>query len=325
MTTELIDWLGVFLCWHWEFGTGVLNSWGFGHTFNWSLVPNRLHGQFTSWGASGAWRVHWSQLAWFSLVLGDTDDSKDVSGQWHDERPMDTWVESLISRWRRETFLPMLVMEPAEYPKPDQDDASRETLLPEERNENPPPNAPPPQKKVLFCPLPGQIHDLKWWLMKIFADNVDIFHMYAKMGNDEHTEMQLKFQDLRNPSVSITTPKVGGTGPNLTATDHEVIAQKLWVLNEQQQAFAQVVWLGQIRVPHTWLPNTSPGGYNNHTSNLHQPSGVVQMSILHGFMSSPKITTSIIYQILEPREDHSKRLTKNGDKLQSDDPLILEC
>jgi len=31
--------------------------------------------------------------------------------------------------------------------------------------------------------------------MKFFGDDVDIFHMYAEMGNDERTEMQLKFQD----------------------------------------------------------------------------------------------------------------------------------
>jgi SNF2 family DNA or RNA helicase len=98
---------------------------------------------------------------------------------------------------------------------------------------------------VLFCPLPGEVRHSKWWLTKFFGDDVDIFHMYAKMGNDESTEMQLKFQDSRNPSVIITTPKVGGTGLNLTAANHAVITQKFWVLNEQRRAFAQVVRLGQ--------------------------------------------------------------------------------
>jgi len=91
---------------------------------------------------------------------------------------------------------------------------------------------------------------VKLWLTKFFADNVDIFHMYAEMGNDECPEMQLKFQDSRNRSVFITTPKVGGTGLNLTAANHSVITQKFWVLNEQRQAFAQVVQLGQNPVPH---------------------------------------------------------------------------
>jgi len=219
----------------------------------------------------------------------------------------------------------MLVNERVEYPEPDQDDASREALLPQERNENAPPSAPPPQKAVLFCPLPGQVRHLKWWLTKFFVDNVDIFHMYAEMGNDERTEMQLKFQDSRNPSVFITTPKVGGTGLNLTAANHAVITQTFWVLHEQRQAFARVVRLGQNRVPHTWLLNTGPGGYDNRASDLQQHSGVAQMRVLHGLMSRPNITTSMIYRILEAREDHTKGLTENGDTLQSDEPFILEC
>ena len=118
-------------------------------------------------------------------------------------------------------------------------------LLPEDSNQNATPSAPPPHMAVLFSPLPDQVCDLKWWLTKCFADNVDIFHMYTEMGNDEHTEMQLKFQNSRGPSVFITTPKVGGIRLNLTAANHAVITKKCWVLNEQQQAFAQVVRLGQ--------------------------------------------------------------------------------
>jgi len=79
---------------------------------------------------------------------------------------------------------------------------------------------------------------LKWWLTKFFADDVDTVHMYAEMGNDEPTEMQLKSHDSRNPSVFITTPKVGRTGLNLTAANYAVITQNFWVLNEQRQAFA---------------------------------------------------------------------------------------
>jgi hypothetical protein len=143
--------------------------------------------------------------------------------------------------------------------------------------------------------------------------------MYADMGNDERTEMQLKFQDSRNPSVFVTTPKVGGTGQNLTAANHAVITQKFWVLNEQRQAFARVVRLGQNRVLHTWLLNTGPGGYDNRASDLHQLSGPAQMKVLHGLMSRPNITTSMIYWILVSREDHTKRLTANDDIFQSDE------
>jgi len=219
----------------------------------------------------------------------------------------------------------MLVKCPAEYPEPDQNDTSRETLLPEERHKNAPPRAPPPQTAELFCSLPGHVHYLKWWLMKFFTDNLDIFHMYAEMGNDEHTEMQIKFQDSHNPSLFITTPKVGRTGPNLTAGNYAVITQKFWVLNEQRQAFARVVWLGQNRVSHTWLLSTVLGGYDNCASDLHQHSGVAQMKVLHGLMSRPNIMTSMIYWILAALEDHTKGLTENGDTLPSDEPLMLEC
>jgi len=37
--------------------------------------------RYTSRGASGAWRVHRWQLPCFSLVLGDTEDHNDISGQ----------------------------------------------------------------------------------------------------------------------------------------------------------------------------------------------------------------------------------------------------
>jgi SNF2 family DNA or RNA helicase len=58
------------------------------------------------------------------------------------------------------------------------------------------------------------------------VDHLDIIHMYAEMGNDECTEMQLKFQGLPNPSVFVTIPKVGGTGLNLKAANHVVKTQK---------------------------------------------------------------------------------------------------
>jgi len=48
------------------------------------------------------------------------------------------------------------------------------------------------------------------------------------------------------------------------------------------------------------------------------------MRVLHGLMSRPNITTSMIDRILEACEDHMKQLTENGDILQSDEPLILE-
>jgi len=142
--------------------------------------------------------------------------------------------------------------------------------------------------------------------------------MFAEMGNDERTEMQLKFQDSPNPSVFVTTPKVGGTGLNLTAANHAVITQKFWVLTEQGQAFARVVRLGQNRVPHTCLLNTGPNGYDNRASNLHHLSGVAQIKVPHGLMNRPNITTTMIYRILECFQNHTKWLTEHVDFAPSD-------
>jgi len=69
--------------------------------------------------------------------------------------------------------------------------------------------------------------------------------MYAEMGNDERTEMHLKFQDSPNHSVLVTTPKVGGTCLNLTAANYVVLTQKFSVLNEEHQAVARLSDLGK--------------------------------------------------------------------------------
>jgi hypothetical protein len=171
---------------------------------------------------------------------------------------------------------------------------------------------------VQFRPLPGQVCHLKWWLTNIFADDLDIFYMYAEMGNNERTEMQLKFQDLPNLSVFVTTTTVGGTGLNLISANHAVITQKFWVLNEQCQAFARVVQLGQNSVPHTWLLNTGPRNYDTRGSNVLQLSGVAQMKVLHGLISRPNITTLLISRILECCEEKSNQLTEQGDVVPSD-------
>ena len=139
----------------------------------------------------------------------------------------------------------MLVKESTEYPEPDEDEASNEVLLHQPdslKSTLPPAPPPPPQQVVLFCFLPRQFRHFKWWLTQLCADNfLDIFYMFAEMGNDERTEMQIKFQNSPNPSVFVTTHKLGGKGLNLTAANHAVITQKFWVLNEQRQAFAWVV------------------------------------------------------------------------------------
>jgi len=142
--------------------------------------------------------------------------------------------------------------------------------------------------------------------------------MYAEMGNDERTEIQLKFQDSPNPSVFITTPKVWVPGLYFPAANHAVITAKFWVLGGQHKEFARVVGLGQNRVPQSWLLNTGPSGYDNRASDLHQLSGAAQMKVLHDLMSHPNIMTSMIYRMLECREDQTKQLPEQGDVLPSD-------
>jgi len=87
------------------------------------------------------------------------------------------------------------------------------------------------QMAVLFCPLPGIVHHLVWWLTKSLVNHIDSFIMYMEMGNNNHTEMQLRFQDSPDPAVFMTAPQVGGTGLKLTATNHTAITQKFWLLN----------------------------------------------------------------------------------------------
>ena len=88
-------------------------------------------------------------------------------------------------QWLRDISLPTVVNAPAEYPERDEDEASNEALLHEpELSNSAMPCAPPPHMAVLFCPLPGQLPHLKWWT-KVSADHLDIFYMYAEMGNNQ--------------------------------------------------------------------------------------------------------------------------------------------
>jgi len=140
------------------------------------------------------------------------------------------------------------------------------------------------------------------------------------MGNARRTDMQLKSQDSRNPSAFVTTPQVGGLGLNLTAANHAMVTLKFCVLNEQRQAFAGIVRLGQNWVPHSWVLNTGPGHYDNCVSDLSQHSGVAQLRVLHSVISQPNIKMTMIYRILKSCEDHAKQLTEQGNKLHSDGP-----
>jgi len=60
-----------------------------------------------------------------------------------------------------------------------------------------------------------------------FAVHIDILHIYAEMGNTQHQEMQLEFQNLRNLTLFETTPPVGRTGRNCTEPNDTVITQMI--------------------------------------------------------------------------------------------------
>jgi len=147
-------------------------------------------------------------------------------------------MNSPIVLWLREPLLPILINKSVKYPQPDQGEASSEALFYKQgRNVNAFPGAPPLQELLLLS-IPGQVGHLNWWLTKHFTDHVDIIHTYAQVGIDQHLDMQLKMQTSPNPSVFITRPKVCRTGLPLTTANHEVIAQRFWVLNKQCQVFA---------------------------------------------------------------------------------------
>lgn len=73
------------------------------------------------------------------------------------------------------------------------------------------------------------------------------------MGNDECSEMQLIIPESADPSVFVTTLNMSGTSLDLTAANIVVRTLKFWVLNIQCKAFAWVVRLPHICVPHTQL------------------------------------------------------------------------
>jgi len=112
----------------------------------------------------------------------------------------------------------------------------------------------------------------------------------------------------------------GWPGLKLKLATHVVLPQKLWVLNEQQQAFAWVVRLGQNIIIHIRLLHMDPGGNDYCSIDPHQHTGVTQMRAVYSSVSRLHITTAIIFRILEFKKDYWKQLIENGDTLQSDEP-----
>ena len=129
---------------------------------------------------------------------------------------------------------------------------------------------------------------------------------------DDRTELMNEFQNTARCAVFLTTMNVGGTGLNFVATNHAVILQKAWVLNEQHQEFCRIVLLGQTRQPHGWLLNVDPGGYDDRVTQLHHRSGQAQMRILHGVMNRPDITPEDVYNMLQIRKEETHMAESGG-------------
>lgn len=166
----------------------------------------------------------------------------------------------------------------------------------------------PPQQVVLCCGLPCQVHHLEWWLTKHCVHHLDRFCIYPEMSNVECSEMQLTFRDIPYPLVFLTTPKVSWTGLNPTTANNVVVPWIFQALNKQYQTFALVVWLGQNRIPHTWLLNTGTGGYDNHGSNPNQHSQSAQLRVRDGLLRWQNIMTLVVKWNLELGENYIKQL-----------------
>ena len=209
-----------------------------------------------------AWRVHRWQLACFSFPLQEEyDHHDDGKCKWREESEPANFVEGPIFRWLR-GFMDDLITKSATIP-----------LLNDRAEQFDAPVASPlRQKAVMFCPLPSQVRHVQWWLRHNFPQ-VHLVRMQSDDYLDDRTELMNEFQNTARCAVFLTTTKVGGTGLNLVASNHAVILQKPWVLNEQRQAFGQIVRLSQTHQPHCWLLNVGPGGYDDRVTQLHHQSG----------------------------------------------------
>jgi hypothetical protein len=236
-----------------------------------------------------AWRIHRWQLACFSLPLEQEGD-RFADGSWKEEWDASSFVEGPIFRWLRESFLPELISGSATVPEMDDQPSTGSPVL-----------SPLPQKAVLFCPLPGQVRHLAWWIHRHFNHDIQVIRMVSEDSADRRSEVMSDFQNSPWCSVFITTTKIGGTGLNLVAANHAVILQKPWVLNEQRQAFGRIVRLGQMRKPHTWLVNTGPNGFDDRVTALHMVNGTTQLRVLHGLMNRPMISKEDVYNVLKTR------------------------
>ena len=208
-----------------------------------------------------AWRVPRWQLAYFSFYLQEEGDHHDDGKRkWREEWEPANFVKGPISHWLR-GFRDDLIAKSATIPLLNDRAKQFESPVPSALR----------QKAVMFCPLPGQVRYIQWWLWYNFSQ-VHLVWWLSDDSPDDRTELLNKFKNTAQCAVFLTTTKVSGTGLNLVAENHVVIFPKSWVLNEQRQVFGCIVRLGQTRQPHRRLLNVGPGGYDDQLIQLHHQS-----------------------------------------------------
>jgi hypothetical protein len=157
-----------------------------------------------------------------------------------------------------------------------------------------------PNKVVIFCGLPGQVRHTLWWF-KTFFPKIPAFTLLMGSTAEERSDTQQRFADVQEPAIMITTPQIGGVGLNLVAANHVVVAQKVWVVNEQRQAIGRIVRLGQMRQPYAWILHTGPGGFDDRARELQMLGGIGEMRVLHGLMDHPEITFEMVNDAFKAR------------------------
>jgi hypothetical protein len=71
------------------------------------------------------------------------------------------------------------------------------------------------------------------------------------------------------------------------------------------------------------LLNTDSGGNDNCAYELHQPSGVANIKLLHGLIIGLNITMPMIGRIWQSSESYTMQQTENGEILHFNEPSSL--
>ena len=244
-------------------------------------------------------KIHRWRLYCFSQRLGNTGDKND-NGEWYDDwgsnGGLEYYHDSPVFRWLRNSLVPLLYDQPGAPPLPPPPSPSDAA----EMQNTSVSTSKMPNKVVIFCGLPGQVRHTLWWF-KTFFPKIPAFTLLMGSTAEERSDTQQRFADVQEPAIMITTPQIGGVGLNLVAANHVVVAQKVWVVNEQRQAIGRIVRLGQMRQPYAWILHTGPGGFDDRARELQMLGGIGEMRVLHGLMDHPEITFEMVNDAFKAR------------------------